>query len=167
MVVPETTDQRRGILRAGAFWAPCALGRSGLRHAKREGDGATPIGRFGLARVLYRADRVRRPVTALPTTRLRPDDGWCDDPGDRAYNQPVRLPYRGRHERLWRADHVYDIIVVIDFNTAPARHGFGSAIFLHLARDDFGPTEGCVAIPLAAMLRILPRIGPHTQITIG
>jgi L,D-peptidoglycan transpeptidase YkuD (ErfK/YbiS/YcfS/YnhG family) len=167
LVVASGIGRQRGIIRAGGFWAPCALGRSGLRRAKREGDGATPTGRFGLSAVFYRPDRIRRPATALPVGVLRPDDGWCDDPDDPAYNRPVRLPYPGRHERLWREDHVYDVVVVIDFNRAPPRPAFGSAIFLHLARDDFAPTEGCVAVPLAAMRRLLPRMGKRTTIEIG
>jgi L,D-peptidoglycan transpeptidase YkuD (ErfK/YbiS/YcfS/YnhG family) len=119
-----------------------------------------------LAAVLYRPDRWRRPESGLPVTAIGPQDGWCDDPADRRYNQPVALPYAGRHESLWRVDHLYDVVVVIDFNLARPRRGGGSAIFLHIAADDLHPTEGCVAISPRTMRQLLPRIGPGTTIEI-
>jgi L,D-peptidoglycan transpeptidase YkuD (ErfK/YbiS/YcfS/YnhG family) len=166
LVVPAPGDRRRGMLLAGALHAPCALGRSGIAQWKREGDGATPAGNFRLTAVLYRPDRVSRPRTALPVTAIHPDSGWCDDPADRAYNQPVRLPYAASHERLWRADRLYDVVVVIDYNLAPAKRGAGSAIFLHIASKDFAPTEGCVSVAPATMRALLPRLGPRTRIVI-
>ena len=153
------------ILAAG-FHARCALGRTGIGQRKREGDGATPAGSFRLVAVLYRADRVRRPRTALPVTAIDPDSGWSDDPADRAYNQPVRLPYAASHERLWRADRLYDVVVVLDYNLSPAIPDAGSAIFLHIARENFAPTDGCVAIAPETMRRLLPRLGPRTRIVI-
>jgi L,D-peptidoglycan transpeptidase YkuD (ErfK/YbiS/YcfS/YnhG family) len=166
-VVPLPGDRRRGLVVAGNVAAPCALGRTGLTARKREGDGATPIGAFALLSVLYRPDRVARPATALPVEALRPDDGWCDDPADRRYNRPVRLPCPARHEKLWRDDSLYDVVVVLDFNLAPPMPGRGSAIFLHLARPGFAPTEGCVAIALAAMRRLLAQADPGTTLRIG
>ena len=145
---------------------PCALGRGGTTRCKREGDGATPAGRFRLLGCFYRADRRARPPSRLPAAAIRPSDGWCDDPGDRRYNQPVRLPYSARHERMWRDDHLYDVVVDIDWNRARRVKGRGSAIFLHLARPDFSPTEGCVAIEPRMAARLLQRIGPNTVIEI-
>lgn len=133
----------------------CALGRGGIRADKREGDGATPSGRFPLQRVLYRADRLAPPPTALATAPLTARDGWCDDPADPLYNRLVRLPYDGRHEALWRADRVYDVIVVLGYNDDPVVPGLGSAIFLHVARPDYAPTAGCVALARADLLTIL------------
>jgi L,D-peptidoglycan transpeptidase YkuD (ErfK/YbiS/YcfS/YnhG family) len=159
-------ERSRGMLVAGGLNLPCALGRSGIRRMKREGDGVTPAGRFGLVAVLYRPDRLRRPPTRLPVAALRPDSGWCDDPADRRYNRPVRLPYPASHERLWRDDHLYDLVVVLDYNLVRPRPGAGSAIFLHLAAPDFAPTAGCVAITEAAMRRLLARAGPRTEIDI-
>lgn len=124
----------------------CALGRGGVTANKREGDGATPAGSFPLRRVLYRPDRLPRPATGLPARRLRPQDGWCDDPDDPNYNRQVRLPYRAHCERLWRDDALYDLIVVLGYNDAPVVPGRGSAIFLHVAHPDYAPTEGCVAL---------------------
>lgn len=130
----------------------CAIGRGGLKADKREGDGATPVGSWPLRRVLYRADRLAAPpATALPVASIAVDDGWCDDPGDPDYNRPVRLPYAGRHERLWRTDGLYDLLVVLGYNDDPVIADRGSAIFLHVASPDFSPTEGCVAVRLSEL----------------
>ncbi len=135
-----------GILTMGGLRLRAAIGRGGMRVHKQEGDGATPAGLLPLRRVLYRADRVARPRVAVPVMPLAPHDGWCDDPSHADYNRPVRLPHDGRHEALWRADAVYDVIGVLGWNDAPVARGMGSAIFLHLARPDFAPTEGCIAL---------------------
>lgn len=126
----------------------CALGRGGIRPAavKREGDGATPAARLPLRRLLYRADRGAAPRCAVPVEPIAPGDGWCDDPSHPAYNRRVTLPFDASHERLWREDHVYDLIGVLGWNDDPVERGRGSAIFLHLARPGFPPTEGCVAL---------------------
>ncbi len=138
----------------------CALGRAGVRADKREGDGATPLGAFALRRVLSRADRIRPPDTALPLQPLDPNDGWCDDPADAAYNRMVRLPRDGHCERLWRDDGIYDVLVVLGHNDSPVRPGCGSAVFLHLARPDFPPTEGCVALAAGDLLDVLATCRP-------
>jgi L,D-peptidoglycan transpeptidase YkuD (ErfK/YbiS/YcfS/YnhG family) len=132
-----------------------ALGRGGIRLDKREGDGATPSGALPLRRVLYRADRVARPDCAVPVEPLAPDDGWCDDPAHPDYNRMIRLPHPARHEALWRDDGVYDIIGVLGWNDQPAIRDRGSAIFLHVARPDFAPTEGCVALALPDLRYLL------------
>jgi L,D-peptidoglycan transpeptidase YkuD (ErfK/YbiS/YcfS/YnhG family) len=126
----------------------CALGKGGVTPAtlKREGDGATPAARLPLRRVFFRADRGTAPRCTLPVEPIAPDDGWCDDPVQRAYNRPVRLPFDASHEKLWRDDHVYDVIGVLGWNDDPVERGRGSAIFLHLAHDDYRPTEGCIAL---------------------
>jgi L,D-peptidoglycan transpeptidase YkuD (ErfK/YbiS/YcfS/YnhG family) len=135
-----------GVLRMeGGVWRVC-VGHGGIRADKREGDGATPVGLIKLRRVFYRADRGPAPRCAVPVEPLAPDDGWCDDPADRRYNMRVRTPYAARHEALWRADSVYDIIGVLGWNDAPVAPGRGSAIFIHIAAPDWRPTEGCVAL---------------------
>ncbi len=164
VVAPVAGNRQRGLLVAGPLRAPCALGRAGTRIGKREGDGATPVGRFGLVNVFYRTDRVPRPATRLPAVPIRPDLGWCDDPADRRYNRPVRLPYPASHERLWRADRLYDVVIVLDYNLAHPRAHAGSAIFLHLAAPDFSPTAGCIAVTPATMRRLLALVGPDTVI---
>lgn len=152
--------------------AACAVGRSGLvpLAAKREGDGATPLGTFALRRVLYRPDRVNAPVTGLSVTALKPEDGWCDDPADASYNRPVSHPYRASAERMWREDGLYDVVVVLGHNDDPVVPGAGSAIFLHCSRHDAGghlkPTEGCVAIDRAHLLDLLRRCTPGSGLVI-
>lgn len=157
----------RAILRAGDWRMPCVLGRAGISRFKREGDGATPAGTLRPRLVLFRSDRLTRPATELPVRPIRPQDGWCDDPDDRNYNRPVTLPYPARHERLWRDDSLYDLLVVLDWNLEPAIGNRGSAIFLHLARADAAPTEGCIAMGRAAMQRLLRCMNGDTRIEIA
>jgi L,D-peptidoglycan transpeptidase YkuD (ErfK/YbiS/YcfS/YnhG family) len=149
----------RGIVRLGGLAFPCALGRAGRCARKREGDGATPIGCWRLTAVLYRRDRLPRPATVLPVRPIRRDDGWCDAPADRNYNRAVRHPYPASAERLWRADPLYDVVVVLSHNTRPRVKGLGSAIFMHVARPGYVPTEGCIALRLEHLLRLLARCG--------
>jgi L,D-peptidoglycan transpeptidase YkuD (ErfK/YbiS/YcfS/YnhG family) len=144
----------------------CAIGRGRIRQDKREGDGATPVGAWTMRRLLYRADRVAPPETMLPVSVIGRDDGWCDAPQDPRYNQPVRRPYMASAEALWREDGVYDLIVPLGYNDAPIVPGAGSAIFLHLARADFSPTEGCVALALADLLAVLREAGPRSRVIV-
>jgi L,D-peptidoglycan transpeptidase YkuD (ErfK/YbiS/YcfS/YnhG family) len=145
----------------------CVLGSGGIVVAKKEGDGGTPAGQWPLRRLLYRPDRGAPPPCVLPVETIAPDDGWCDDPADAAYNRPVKLPYGAGHEEMWRADALYDLVVVVGHNDDPPVPGAGSAIFLHLARPDRGPTAGCVAFvrdDLEAILRGLEE-GSHLVVT--
>jgi L,D-peptidoglycan transpeptidase YkuD (ErfK/YbiS/YcfS/YnhG family) len=133
----------------------CALGGGGVRVDKQEGDGATPAGLLPLRRVLYRADRLRPPACAVPVEPIAPTDGWCDDPASGDYNRLVHLPFDAGHEELWRRDALYDLIGVLGWNDGPVVRGRGSAIFLHVARPDYAPTEGCVALALSDLTRVL------------
>ena len=155
-----------GWLTVGLLRIPVALGRTGIRANKREGDGATPRGRFRPLRVWWRADRLMRPRTPLPLRRIGRNDAWCEDPADRRYNRPIRLAESAAGDRLWRADRLYDLIVEIDHNTGPRVAGRGSAVFLHVARPDRGPTAGCIAMAAPMLRRLLARIGPKTRIVI-
>lgn len=157
MPISPFNAQSSGILRWPGGEARCALGRSGVTpaHLKREGDGASPLGAWPMRQVFWRPDRLPRPETALPAEPLHPEAGWCDDPASPLYNHPVLLPFAHSHEKLWRDDHVYDLIVVLGYNDAPVEPGKGSAIFLHVAREDYSPTEGCVACALPDLLALL------------
>ena len=157
----------RGWLTARGHAIPVALGRGGILANKREGDGGTPRGTFRPLRLWWRADRHPRPRTLLPVQPIGPEDAWCEDPADRHYNQPVRIGLGRNGDRLRRDDHLYDFIVEIDHNTTPRIAGRGSAVFLHLARPNFSPTAGCVAMTRSAMLRLLTDLGPDTRIVIG
>lgn len=146
---------RGGLLTCDAGVYRASLGHGGVRDDKREGDGATPRGLLPLRRVFYRADREAPPRASVPVEPLCEADGWCDAPGDPCYNRRVTVPYSGRHECLWRRDGVYDLVAVLGWNDAPTVSGRGSAIFLHVARADFAPTEGCVALAAADLRRLL------------
>jgi L,D-peptidoglycan transpeptidase YkuD (ErfK/YbiS/YcfS/YnhG family) len=143
---------------------PCTLGRSGVATDKREGDGATPAGTHGIVGCLYRPDRVRRPCDwAVP---IRPGDLWCDDPGHEDYNLMVRAPLRANHETLRRADPLYDIVLITDWNWPRAEYGRGSGIFIHAWRRPGYPTAGCVALSPGALRWIVPRIGYETRLVV-
>lgn len=147
-----------GKLQFGDHHFRCALGRGGIISDKREGDGGTPVGRFALRQVFYRADRTDPPQTCLPLSAIGPQDGWCDDPDHGDYNRPVRLPHPARCERMWREDGLYDLLVVLGYNDDPPVAGLGSAIFLHVAKPDWQPTEGCVALNLDDLRRLLAEV---------
>ncbi len=146
----------------------CALGRNGVigAIAKREGDGCSPCGVWPLRRVLYRPDRGEAPVTRLPSAPIVDSDGWCDSPGDPAYNRPVPLPFRASAESLWRDDVLYDLVVILGHNDDPVVEGAGSAIFLHVAAPGYGPTEGCVALARPDLEALLAVAGPDDSIEI-
>jgi L,D-peptidoglycan transpeptidase YkuD (ErfK/YbiS/YcfS/YnhG family) len=160
-------DRTKGVLIGGPWQLPVALGRSGIRANKREGDGATPRGRFRLVRLWWRPDRAPRPRTLLPVRRIGPNDGWCEDPADRHYNCPIKLAAGRSGDRLRREDRLYDLIIEIDHNTRPRISGRGSAVFIHVARPGFAPTAGCVALSASILQRLLERLGPKTSILIG
>jgi L,D-peptidoglycan transpeptidase YkuD (ErfK/YbiS/YcfS/YnhG family) len=150
---------------------PHVLGESGPTHAKDEGDGATPTGEFRLRKVYHRPDRRPQVDTILPTEPITPELGWGDDPADPDnYNQPVSLPYLHSHERMWRDDHLYDIVVDLDYNREQPEPGKGSAIFLHLSRDQeqpsATPTRGCIAFRAADLETILRGVTPDTIVRI-
>ncbi|MCR9136834.1 MAG: L,D-transpeptidase family protein [Alphaproteobacteria bacterium] len=158
--------REQALLSAGGLVFPAMLGRNGLRLFKREGDGATPVARMRLLYGFCRADRLHVPPTRLKMISIRQTMGWCDAPGHPAYNQPVRLPFGHSHEPLARDDGLYDICLVLDWNIGSRRRHRGSAIFFHLTGSERGPTEGCIAIQRADMLRLLPALGPDTHVTV-
>ena len=126
---------------------------------KREGDGASPAGAWPVRRVYYRPDKGPAPETGLPVIALRPEDGWSDDPAEAHYNRLVPLPCPSSHERLWRTDGLYDLIVELGYNDDPVVAGMGSAIFLHIARPGYAPTEGCVALAEGDLREVLKLMG--------
>ena len=142
----------------------CSIGRSGIFTNKYEGDGATPAGTFPLLRVLYRSDRLDWPETKLPVQPLCSNDGWCNEPTHRDYNQHVKLPHIASHESLWRDDNVYDIVVELGYNTTPVIPFMGSAIFIHFAEPSFKSTRGCVALKDVDLLEILKTCSTETQL---
>lgn len=179
MLVPKRSDiivvraargAATGTLAFNGRTYACALGRAGIVSGKHEGDGGTPAGTYPLREVRYRPDRLPPPRTKLPIFAIAPDDGWCDDPADPAYNKPVKLPYPASAERMAREDSAYDALAVIGYNDASPVPGKGSAIFLHIVRtapDGAAlPTTGCIALAKPDLLTVLAAATPHTLIDI-
>lgn len=162
------TATARGKFSGNGVTCRCALGKGGVVQAaqKREGDGASPQGRWRMKRVFYRPDRMERPDTKLPVVPLSEIDGWCDAADHPLYNRPVSQPFAASHEKLWRDDHVYDLFVELAHNDDPVRPGFGSAIFFHLAHEDYRPTEGCIAVARDDMLAVLAEADTNTSLAI-
>lgn len=166
VVRPRPGRPSQGLAAFAGTVLPCALGRSGIRSLKREGDGATPRATLPLVSALWRADRLGRPRTALALRAIRSADGWCDAPADGRYNRPVPLPCPVSHEELARDDGLYDVLVVLDFNLRPRRAFGGSAIFLHCARPGLVATAGCVAFPRPVLLRLLARLPARARLRV-
>jgi L,D-peptidoglycan transpeptidase YkuD (ErfK/YbiS/YcfS/YnhG family) len=156
---------QQGLMAVGPAVFPCALGRGGISALKREGDGATPLAVMALLGG-YRKYPLKAARSPLPVGQIRKDLGWCDAPSDPSYNRPVRLPYRASHERMLRADPLYDLCIVLDWNISERRRNRGSAIFLHIARPGLQPTEGCVAVSPETMRRLLPHLSRQTRLRI-
>ncbi len=166
VVRPTPLDQRQGLLCVAGRVIRCALGKGGIKAIKREGDGATPLASMRLLYAHAHRDRPRPLVSGLLLKRIGADNGWCDAPEDRNYNRPVPLPYKASHERMRRDDHLYDVVIILDSNIRPRKRGMGSAIFFHLARPGYLPTEGCVAVSRRDMDWLLPRLSPKTMLTV-
>jgi L,D-peptidoglycan transpeptidase YkuD (ErfK/YbiS/YcfS/YnhG family) len=164
----KTRPGRRtqGWLFAGGRTFRVALGRTGIKVSKREGDGGTPAGLFHPVRLWWRADRLPRPRTLLPVRRIAPDDAWCEDPTDRRYNCSFRRSANEPGDRLRRGDGLYDVIIEIDHNIRPRIAGRGSAVFIHVARDGFAPTAGCVGLQRPDLLALVSALTSKTRIEI-
>ncbi len=165
-VVRSVQDRSRGYLLVGLSRFPCALGRAGIIVAKREGDGGTPRAVLPLRRMFIRPDKGPRPPTLLKQRIMTQQDAWCDDVHDRRYNRLITRPEGEAEERLWRTDHLYDIVVELGWNDRPVRRGRGSAIFWHLPRTGLTPTAGCIATPRDVFLKVLPRLSRQARIIV-
>ena len=165
-VVRSVRDRARGYLVAGISRYPCALGRSGIIVAKREGDGGTPRAALPLRRLFLKPGKGSHPRTLLKRKIMTRQDAWCDDVHDRRYNRLIKRPEGQAEERLWRSDHLYDIIVELGWNDSPVRRGRGSAIFWHLPRAGLTPTAGCIATPRDVFLKVLPRLSRRARIIV-
>ena len=143
-----------------------AIGPAGIAIKSGEGDGITPRGIYPIRQILYRADRITKPETLLPLRAIEKDDGWCDAPADPNYNRLVKLPYPASAEHMWRDDHLYDLVAVLGYNDDPVVPGKGSAIFLHLAKPDYAPTHGCVALNSEDALAALKQLRPGDRVQI-
>ncbi len=172
MVYPVPGRRSQARIVAGRLNLPAMLGRSGTTWMKREGDGATPNGRYRMRSLVIRPDRIlgrslREGV--FPTRIMRADDGWCEAPYSGRYNQPVRVAgsIAGQSDRMWRQDRLYDVVGVLDWNICPRVSNRGSAIFLHLTRLSQAPTAGCIALDPSDFMKLMAQIGPKTMFFTG
>jgi len=156
----------QGELSFGPILYPCALGKAGVTTYKKEGDHASPIGKYVLRDLYYRPDRLAKPVCTLPIHEISKIDGWCDDPEHPDYNRKITLPFTASHESLFREDSLYDLIVILGHNDDPPVPGAGSCIFMHVATADYSGTEGCVALKQSHLLELLAAIPRHTELEI-
>lgn len=166
-IKPKPLNPSRGQLIFDQRAMHCSLGRSGISAFKREGDGRTPIIMTRPCYGFYRPDRENRPISQVPFFPLSPDLGWCDAPGHPSYNQPVRTPFDASHESMWREDALYDLVIVLDINISERVKGRGSALFMHVARDEYRPTEGCIALGKRDLRRLISYLTPKSSIRIG
>jgi L,D-peptidoglycan transpeptidase YkuD (ErfK/YbiS/YcfS/YnhG family) len=166
VVQADSADSSLGWATLGDRRWRCAVGAGGVREDKVEGDGATPVGEFPLRRIYYRNDRLVLPKVVLPARPISEHDGWCDDPRTDTYNRLVHIPNDWSHEKMWRDDGLYDLVVVVGYNDDPPEGEWGSAIFLHIARDDMGATRGCVAFARADLLELVPLITRDTRLRV-
>ena len=165
-VQADSADTSRGWAALGGRRWRCTVGEGGIREDKVEGDAATPAGEYPLRRIYFRNDRLVLPKVRLPARPISEHDGWCDDPRSPTYNRLVHVPNDWSAERMWREDGLYDLVVVVGYNDDPPEGEWGSAIFLHVARDDSAPTKGCVAFALADLMELVPLLGPATRLRV-
>jgi len=144
----------------------CALGKAGIKKKKKEGDNITPEGTFKIIKVYYRPDKIKNIVTSIKKKEIKKNIGWCDDPISNSYNKEIKLPSRFSHEKLYRKDNLYDLILVLNYNINPIIKNKGSAIFIHIAKKNYEPTAGCVAIKKKDLVELLKKIKKKTKIKI-
>ena len=151
----EIIVKKTGILKISKYTFKCFLGKKGLSNNKKEGDFKTPKGKFLLRYVMYRSDRVKKPITILPTYIIKKNHICCDDPENPNYNKIFESISLESHEKLWRKDTLYDILIVIGHNDNPIIKNNGSAIFVHLSKKNTYSTEGCISIEKKNMIDLL------------
>lgn len=168
IVEAKTGKDTIGKLTIGDKVFDCALGKGGITDEanKVEGDSKTPSGTYSLRYLLWRRDKNPRPETRLEVKEISENLGWCDDVNDPKYNRLVALPYAASHEKIWREDDLYDYVVVLGHNDNPPIAGKGSAIFMHVARNEFTPTAGCVGLKKEDLLEVLKNLDGNSKIII-
>ena len=148
------------------YKAKCAVGKRGISIKKKEGDFITPKGTFKIREIFYRKDRVQNLITRIKKTVIRKNMGWCDDPKSSKYNKLIYFPFKYRAEKLYRSENIYDIILVLNFNMNPVKKNKGSAIFIHVAKKNFQPTQGCVALDKSELIKMVKSIKKNTVVNI-
>ena len=158
--------KKSGYLKYKNFKFRCALGKNGIKKKVKEGDNITPIGIFKITRIYYRHDKIKKIKTSIKKIKIKKNMGWCDDPKSNFYNQQIRLPNKFNYEKLYRNDRIYDLLAVLNYNTNPVVKNKGSAIFIHIAKNNYEPTAGCIAVKKGDLIKLLQRIKKNTKIKI-
>ena len=145
----------------------CALGKAGIKKKEKEGDNVTPKGIFKITSVYYRPDRIKNIITIIKKIKIKKNMGWCDDPDSHFYNQQISIPNKFNHEKLYRNDNLYDLILVLNYNTNPIIKNKGSAIFVHIAKKNYKKTKGCIALKKKNLIELISKIKKNTKIKIN
>ena len=158
---------KSGYLKYNDIKFKCALGKSGIGKKRIEGDNITPKGTFKIIKIYYRKDRIKKINSVFKIIEIKKDMGWCDDPESKKYNQLIKLPSKYRHEKLFRNDRIYDLILVLDYNMSPVIKNKGSAIFIHIAKNNYNKTKGCIALKKKDLIEIVSKIKRDTKVIIN
>jgi L,D-peptidoglycan transpeptidase YkuD (ErfK/YbiS/YcfS/YnhG family) len=156
-----------GNLKYKSLGFRCSIGKSGIKKKIKEGDNITPKGKFKIIKIYYRSDRVKKFSTNIKTIKIKRNMGWCDDPKSSLYNKEIKLPFDFSHEKLYRNDRIYDLLVVLNYNTKPIIKNKGSAIFIHITRQNYKKTSGCVAIKKVHLIKLIKTIKKNTRVLIN
>lgn len=159
--------KKSGYLKYKNLKFRCALGKAGIKNKKMEGDNITPKGIFEIIKMYYRADKIKNIKTSIKKIKIKKDMGWCDDPNSRFYNKQIKLPTKVGHEKLFRNDNLYDLILILNYNINPIIKNKGSAIFLHVATKNLDNTKGCIAVEKKNLITLLAKIKKNTKIKVG
>ena len=156
-----------GLIKYKNFKFRCALGKAGIGEKKREGDNVTPTGTFKIVKIYYRSDRIKKISSKFRAIEITKNMGWCDDPNSKNYNQLINLPSKYNHEKLFKKNNIYDLIIVLNYNMKPVIKNKGSAIFIHIAKKNYQPTQGCIALKKNDLLKLLSKISKNIKIKIN
>jgi len=159
--------KKSGILKYKKFIFRCALGKSGIKRKIKEGDNITPKGIYKITRIYYREDKIKKLKTTIKKIKIKKNMGWCDDPKSKFYNKLIRLPSKYSYEKLYRKDNIYDLLAVLNYNMNPIFKNKGSAIFIHIAKNNYEFTAGCIALKKGDLIKLLEKIKKNTEIKIS
>jgi len=158
---------KSGYLKFENLKFKCALGKAGVGKKKIEGDNITPKGTFEIFKIYYRSDRIKKIYSKIKLFKINKKMGWCDDSNSKKYNQLIKIPSKYTHEKLYRKDNVYDLIIVLNYNMIPIVKNKGSAIFIHVAKKKYKKTAGCVALKKKHLVKLIKNIKNKTKIIIN
>ena len=158
---------KSGYLKFKDFKFKCALGKAGVGKKRVEGDNITPKGSYKIIQIYYRKDRIKKISSKFKLIKIEKNMGWCNDPKNKKYNQLIKLPAKYCHEKLFRKDDIYDLILVLNYNMKPIIKNKGSAIFIHIVKENYKKTLGCVALKKSHLVKLIKKIDRNTEVAIN